>query len=236
MATDEPTTEPTDTPQATDEPTGEPTAEPTESPSCGVSAPCGSIIPGVEDQEIVIGEPVLFPDPDFPQAGLLVQNVSDLVKSYSLLGTFKNGDTITGTATGYVSDHLPGTVRTPTLFVDGSPGASDVLTVAIDTMLLEEPSSDGGDVAMLVTFGPPTFDLESFIPAIVVEVTNRSDQTASITVNAGILRDGVLVGIASGYLSDMAPGQVKTAQMYITGDAAETDQLLFSVDNVLISE
>ncbi len=207
---------------------------PTEAPPTEAApTPSGSTIPGVEDQQIVIGDPVVIGDSAFQQVALLTQNVSDLVKSYSLKGTFKNGDTITATAVGFVSDHLPGTIRTPALYIDGTPGASDTLTVAIDSMLTEDPSTPGGDVAQQVTFGPPTINAGDF-PSIDVEVTNGSQSTVSLSVSAGVMRDGVLVGVGSGFVSDMSAGQTKTASLYVTGDLADTDQLILTVENVLI--
>jgi hypothetical protein len=53
---------------------------------------------------------------------------------------------------------------------------------------------------------------------------------------AGVVRDGVLVGVGSGLLSDMEGGETQTATMYVTGSIEETDLLLFCVDSVLASE
>jgi hypothetical protein len=197
-------------------------------------SPGATTIPGTEDQEIVIGNPVVIGDPNFSQVALMTQNVSDQVKSYSLKGTFKNGNTITATATGFVSDHLPGTIRTPTLYIDSTPGSQDTLTVAIDTMLSEDPSTPTGDVAQAVTFGPPTITTGD-IATVDVEVTNGSQSNVSLVVDAGVLRDGVLVGVGSGTVSDMSVGQTKTATIYITGDIAVDDQLILTVDTVLIA-
>ena len=163
----------------------------------------------------------------------MTQNLSTLVKSYSLTGTFKNGDAITATATGYVSDHLPGTIRTPTLFIDGTPGTGDTLTVTIDTMLSEDPSTPAGDVAKQMSFGPPSI-VTGDIPSIVVEITNGSTSTATFSVSAGVLRNGVLVGVGSGFVNDLSPGQTKTATLYVTGDIAATDQLILSIESVII--
>ena len=111
-----------------------------------------------------------------------MQNVDTTVKSYSLKATFKDGDTITATATGYVSDHLPGTIRTPTLFINGTPGPNDTVTVQIDTMLDEEESTQAGDIAKQVTFGPPTITTGDF-PTVDVEVTNGSDTDVGMTID-----------------------------------------------------
>ena len=245
--TEAPATEtpPSEAPTTAQPPTQEPATEappsgqpPTEAPATAAPtntapSPGASTIPGVEDQDIVIGDPVVIGGPSFPQVALMTQNLSNLVKSYSLTGTFKNGDTITATATGYVSDHLPGTIRTPTLFIDGTPGAGDTLTVTIDAMLSEDPSTPEGDVAKAMSFGPPSI-VTGDIPSIDVEVTNGSPSTATFSVSAGVLRDGVLVGVGSGFVNDLSPDQTKTATLYVTGDVAATDQLILSIDSVII--
>lgn len=235
--TEAPATEqpPTQEPATEAPPTNQPPTEPpgTKAPGTSAPTPGASTIPGVEDQEIVIGDPVVIGDPSFPQVALMTQNVSDLVKSYSLKGTFKNGDTITATATGYVSDHLPGTIRTPTLFIDGTPGAGDTLTVTIDAMLSEDPSTPEGDVAAAMSFGPPSI-VTGDIPSIDVEVTNGSTSTATFSISAGVLRDGALVGVGSGFVNDLSPDQTKTATLYVTGDIGATDQLILSIESVII--
>ena len=235
VPTDEqPTEEPTDFPSG---PTAEPsTSGPTQAPQSegpGEPTPAPSQIAGTEDQGLILGTPALIGDPaTFQQVTLLVQNVDTLVKTYTLQATFKDGDTITATATGIVNDHLQGTIRTPALFVDGTPSATDTITVQIDTMFTEDPSTEGGDLAKQITFGPPTISIGDF-PTIAVEVTNGSNSTVSVTVAAGVLRDGVLVGNGSGVVTDMAPGQTKTAILYVTGSIEETDQVLLSVDTAV---
>ncbi len=233
----EPTAEPSDIPSG---PTAEPPTEapPTEAPPSegpGQPTPEPSQIPGVEDHGLILGSPEVIGDPaTFQEVALLVQNIDVTVKFYTLKATFKDGDTITATATGIVSDHLPGTIRTPALFIDGTPGTSDTVTVQIDTMFSEDPSTESGDIAKQVTFGPPTINAGDF-PTIDVEVTNGSDSSVSLTVAAGVMRDGVLVGVGTGVVNDMAPGQAKTASLYVTGSLAETDQLILTIDTALAS-
>ena len=229
-----PTVEPATEPPSTQAPaTNEPPSQ--APPTQVVASPGATTIPGVVDQEIVIGVPVVIGGPDTPQVALMTQNLSNLVKSYSLTGTFKNGNTITATASGYVTDHLPGTIRLPTLYITGTPGATDTLTVTIDAMLSEDPSTPEGDIAKAITFGPPSI-ITDVIPSVAVEVTNGSDQTVTLAVSAGVFRDGVLVGMGTGYLTDLGPSQTKTATLYVTGDIAADDQLLLTVESVIIQE
>lgn len=227
-----PTAEPTEVPAS---PTAEPPtqAPPSERPT--QPTPQASTIPGTEDHGLILGSPVVIGDPDFQEVTLLVQNIDSVVKSYSLKATFKDGDTITATATGIVNDHLQGTIRTPTLFVAGTPGPTDTITVQVDTMFSEDPTTEGGELAKQVTFGPPTITVGDF-PTIDVEVTNGSESTISVTVAAGIMRDGQLVGIGSAVVTDMAPGQTKTATMFVTGSIEETDELLLTVETAVAGE
>jgi hypothetical protein len=231
---------------ATDEvPTLPPTQEPTTVPTASTEVPTAvpptlepgaSLIPGVEDQQIIVGYPVVLDDEFLPEVALLTQNVGELVKDYSLKATFKNGDTITATADGYISQHAPGTIRVATLYIDGEPGPTDTVTVAIDSLYDDDPSTEDTEIASRITFGPPTITTGDF-PTVDIEVTNGSDSDLEIlSIVAGVFRDGQLVGTASGTLSDMAAGQTKTATLYITGDIAETDQLLLTVDSLLAAE
>ena len=243
--TDEPAATPTEVAAVTPAPTEPAPSEPAQTEPAPTdvvatnpaTSPGSSLIPGTEDQGIVLGDPVVIGEESLEQAALLLQNNTNLVKSYSVKATYKNGDTITATATGFVSDHLPGTIRTATLYFSGeSPAADDVVSVQIDTMLTEDASTPNGDIAKQVTFGPPTINIDEFFSSIDVEVTNGSDVAASIGVTAAILRDGVLVGTGTGFASDAAAGQTKTVSLFVTGELEETDDLLLSVDTVVPTE
>jgi len=233
--TKEPQTEPPAEPTPTEVAAITPTpATPTKEPG-GPTPAASFVLEGTEDQGLILGAPVILGDPTFPTAALLVQNVDPLVKSYTIKATWKNGNKITATGDGLVSDHFQGSIRTATLSLDATPGPNDTVTVAVDTMFDQQPSTDNADIAQQVTFGPPTVQAGDF-PTIDVEVTNGSDTSVSATVVAGVVRDGVLVGVANGLLTDFQGGETQTAKLYVTGSIEETDQLLFSVDSVLTSE
>jgi hypothetical protein len=233
--TREPQTEPPVEPTPTEVAEASPTA-PTSTQEPGGPTPGASfILEGTEDQGLILGAPVLIGDPTFQQAAMLVENVDTTVKSYTVKATYKNGTKITATGTGLVSDHFGGSIRTASLYLDAAPGPTDTVTVAVDAMFDEQPSTENADIAQQVTFGPPTIMTGDF-PTIDVEVTNGSDTPVSMTVEAGVVRDGVLVGVGSGLLTDMEAGETQTATMYVTGSIEETDLLLFSVDSVVTSE
>jgi hypothetical protein len=243
--TDEPVATPTEVAQVTPPPSEAPPTDevptdavPTaEAPSEVPASPAASLIAGIEDQGIIVGEPVVIGEESLQQVAVLLQNNTDLVKSYSVKATYLNGDTITVSATGFVSDHLPGSIRVATLFFSGDPPQTgDVGSVQIDTMLTEDESTPNGDIAQQVTFGPPTFNIDEFFSSIDVQVTNGSDVATSIGVTAAILRDGELVGTGSGFANDMAAGQTKTASLFVTGDLEEDDDVILSVDTVAPTE
>jgi hypothetical protein len=236
-ATDVPPTDapPSEEPATDAPPTDQPASQAPESVAPPTSGPTGSQIPGTEDQDVILGDPVVIPDEFLPEVALLTQNIGDVVKDYSIKATFKDGDTITATADGYISNHAPGTIRVAYLFLTGDFNPTDTVTVALDSLYDGDPSTPETEAAAQVTFGPPAISTGDF-PSIDVEVTNGSDQTLdSVSVVAAIVRDGVIVGTASGSVSDMAPGQVKTASLYVTGELADTDQLLLTVDSVYIA-
>jgi hypothetical protein len=220
-------TAPQDTPNVTPPvPTG---AQPTGA----IGSPSASFAVVTEDHGILLGQPYVISDEFLDQVALLVQNSTNLVKTYSLKATFKSGETTTATATGFVSEQGPGTTRIPAMLIDGTPGASDTLTVAVDEMLFEDPSSTSNDIAKLVTFGSPTIVLDDILPKVHVDVTNGSSTGASISVTAGVIRGGKLVGVATGYANDLAAGDTQTAELIVYGDIQATDQLLVTVDSVV---
>ena len=201
-------------------------------------SPGATTIPGTEDQEIVIGNPVVIGDPNFSQVALMTQNVSDLVKSYSLKGTFKNGNTITATATGFVSDHLPGTIRTPTLYIDGTPGSQrhthgQPSTRCWARTRAPRPVTSPGRYVRAADDQRPV----DIVPTVDVEVTNGSQPTCRWSVTPGVLRDGVLVGVGRAQSADMsvAPGQTKTGDDLYHRRHRRGHQLILTVDTVLIA-
>jgi hypothetical protein len=180
----------------------------------------------------VFGTPEIFGTAELPTVGLLAQNTSDLVKTYTVKATYKSGETITATATGVVNDHLAGQTRTVTLLLDTAPGPDDVVTVDVDTMISEDETTPNAEIAKLVVFGPPSFN-DGSLPTIAVEVTNNSDALISLLVSAGVLRDEILVGIGSGAVNDLAPGDTKTATLLMDGEGTAEDEVILSVDSVL---
>jgi hypothetical protein len=204
-------------------------------PQATATLPFATSTPGqsaLGDRGIVFSQPVPLGSLSLMTVGLIAENTSDLVKSYTVKATYKSGDTITATATGFVNDHLPGTKRAVTLLLDGTPGGSDSVRVDVDTMVLEQATTAGAAIARQLTFGAMRFS-SGVLPTIDVEVTNNASQTILLTVSAAITRNNDLVGIASGAVSDLAPGQTKTATLLIRGQGQMGDGLILAADAVM---
>jgi hypothetical protein len=213
---------------------------PTEAASAtpAASAPAGSPLPSfgpADANGLAFSAPVLLGDPDsgLEVLGALAQNTSATVDSYTVAATFKNGKKTTATAAGFVNDHRPGEVRPIQLeILDGTPGASDAITLTFDTMSSQDPITDNADVAAKVTYGTPTIISGDF-PEVDVDVTNGSTTAATLTIIALALRDGAIVGVGSTDV-DLSGGKTDTAPILITGQAADTDQIMFAVDTVTL--
>jgi hypothetical protein len=187
------------------------------------------------NEGIALTTPVLLGDPasGTETVGVLAWNLTSTVNSYSLKAEFTNGSKTTATGAAIVNDHRPGDLRPVQLLIDsGTPSATDTLTVTLDEMISQVPSSETANVASQVTFGTPTVTEGATAPQIAVDVTNGSTTHASFAIIAGVMRDGVLVGIGTGTV-DLEAGQTGSALLDVSGEAASTDFIVFDVDSVV---
>src|SRR5829696_5871902 len=99
-------------------------------------------------------------------------------------------------------------------------------------MISEDETTPNAEIAKLIVFGPPTFN-DGLLPTMQVQVTNNSDSLVSLSVSAGVIRDGTLVGMGTGFVNDLAAGDTKTATLLMDGDGTADDQVLMSVETVL---
>lgn len=197
-----------------------PAASPTASPTAPPTA--------VDlNRGIRFGTPVLFRQGGFTSVGLLADNTTDQVKSFTVKATFKAGDQIVATAVGAVNDMLPGQRRAVMLMAAEEIPGYDSVRVDVDTMVREAETTGGAQIAQRQRFGPVAVnDVGGFITAD-VEVTNGDDDTHSYTVQAAWLAGDQLVGVGSGAVNDIAPGQTKTVSLLITGEANGPPTLLY---------
>ena len=136
---------------------------------------------GLPNEGIALTTPVLLGDPasGTETVGVLAWNLTPTVNSYSLKAEFTNGGKTTAHGgAAIVNDHRPGDLRPVQLLIDsGTPSATDTLTVTLDEMISQDPSTDTADVASQVTFGTPTVTEGATAPQIAVDVTNGSTTT-----------------------------------------------------------
>jgi hypothetical protein len=174
------------------------------------------------DRGIVFGEVVQL---GANTVGVPTTNASELVKSFTVTATFKNGDTIAGTASGAVNDLPPGQRRAVTLLSQALPATFDSARVEVTTMVQEARSTPGATAAAKLTFGKPTIKALGNTSSIDVEVTNTDTAQHSAVLGAGFYEGDQLVGVGSGALNDIAGGQTKTATLLVQGKASGDPEL-----------
>lgn len=187
----------------------------TEVPPTPTAAPTIAVDP---NQGITFGEPVTFAGA-MPMAAVLATNTTTQVKSFTVKATYKQGDQLLATASGAVNELLPNQTRAVMLLAQGEiPTTADTIRVDVDTMVLERDASGEGDVAQKIAFGQPLIQNSGSFAMVDVEVTNNDTNAHSFTVQAIFLRDNQLVGLATGAVNELAPGQTKTASLITQGE------------------
>jgi hypothetical protein len=197
--------------------------------------PTAAPAPAVErDHGISFGKPLTIGSDTLPMIGVLTTNSSEQVKSFTVKATYKAQDRIVATASGAVNDLRPHEVRTASLFsTDKIPSTYDSVRVDVDSMVREASSTPGAEAASALVFGPPAVKSMGSLGTIDVEVTNKDNAQHSFSVQALILNGGELVGIASGAVNDLLPGQTKTASLLNAGRMPNYDGIRVAVDTVL---
>lgn len=194
-------------------------AVPATSSDTPTDAPTDTPVPPPDpNRGIQFSQPVIFGNSMIQAAEVLATNTTNEVKSFTVKATYKNGDTILTTAIGTVNDLLPGQTRTVSLLSQNPlPTEAETVRVDVDTMLIESDTTSGATAASRLVFGKPTISGSGSLAMIDVEVTNNDTNPHSFLVQAFALVGGKLVGVASGAVNDLAPGQVKTASLLSQG-------------------
>jgi hypothetical protein len=162
---------------------------------------------------------VQFGDTSVGFVGVLATNSTGLVKSFTVKATYKVGGQIVATASGAVNDFLPKSMRAVLLVsTDKIPATYDSVRVDVDTLVIEAPTTPGAEIAKQQTFGQPSVKSLAGSPAVDIEVTNTDGKPHSFTVQVAFINGNNLVGVASGAVNDIAPGQTKTASLIGFGD------------------
>lgn len=182
---------------------------------------------------ITFGEPVTFSAGGLNTVGVLATNTTDQVKSFTVKATYKTGEQIAATASGAVNDLLPGQSRAVTLLSqEAIPANADSVRIDVDTMIREAASTPGAETAKKLQFGPPNVKAASGLSTVDVEVTNNDAAAHSLTVQAAFTQGGKLVGVASGAVNDLAPGQTKTATLIVQGQT-EGAEVQIAADTIV---
>ena len=227
-------------PSTASDPTSLPStaAEASVAPSTAPSAPpstAPSEAAGEEgDQGIVFGDPVIFEEAGLTTAGVMVENVSDQVRTFTVQATFRAGESIAATAIGSVNDLAPGERRAVTLLVDETPIPEyDNVRVQVDTMLDQGSSTESSEIASQLAFGEPRVTTDFGLTTVTVELTNNSDAAITLTVGSTFLTGDTLIGVGTGAVNDLAPGETQTAQLLVTGSTENASETLIYADTIL---
>jgi hypothetical protein len=162
-----------------------------------------------------------------------VTNTTDQVKSFTVKATFKNGSSVAATASGAVNDLLPQQKRVVALVsTDAIPATYDSVRVDVDTMVREAKTTTGADAARNISFGEPVVK-GGAMPTVDVEVTNGDSATHSFMVQGAFYDGDDVVGLATGAVNDLAPGQTKTASLLVQGSTKSSDQPAMAIDTLV---
>jgi hypothetical protein len=145
--------------------------------------------------------------------------------------TYQVDGKIVATASGLVENLAPRQARAVVL---ESRAVLPVVRQVVYTLrLVRTPRPEGSllaDVTRQIKFGPwqelPDVGLD-------VEVTNGGATTRSLRLQALLFGQGGLVGIATGSVMNLAPGQTKLATLLAIGPPPPYDRVSFAVDALL---
>ncbi len=179
---------------------------------------------------VVFGEVAVFTQPK-PIAGVPVTNTTDQVRSFTVRATFKAGDKTVATAIGTVYDLLPQSSRVAILSIEGSTEGETSAIASVDAVITVAATTDGSRTALAQKFGSPSVSSDG-TPAIKVSITNASGASWSLVIGAAVWRANALVGIASGTVSALGPGQSKTISLPLSGSSSG-DRITVWVDRVV---
>lgn len=224
--------EPTEAPAASDAPaTDEPTAEPAADDPPPADAAASDASSAAGNEGIELGPPVLFDAGGVTLVGVLVTNTRQETLSFSVKATFKSGDTVVGNALGAVHAITPGQ-RRAAILLSAEPIAAtfDSAEATVETML----GNMSGDqsAAAKITFGTPTVTAGGRTSTVEVDVTNGDSASHNVNVQSVFLKSGALIGIGTGAVASLEPGQTQIAMMVVQGSTEGYDEVLVLVETI----
>lgn len=162
---------------------------------------------------------------------LLITNTLPRVTTFTVDVAYTRDDAILATATGTVHDLPPGGRRAINLRPVAPVRPDEVFTYRWN--LTWSQDADGArraDTAARITLGRweeiPGLGMD-------VAVSNRDTVAHSFTVQAMLLRDGQLVGLLVGTVSDLKAGSTRTTTLLANEPLPRYDQAVFAVDTML---
>jgi hypothetical protein len=202
-------------------------------PSSAQTIPPPVYLPVVQDgaldpnRGIVFGEPLRL-DEDHPTiSAVLATNTSASRASFGVKATYKRDGVIVAVATGYIARLWPRQQRAALLYASVAiPIDADSVRVDVDTYAGDQGSVDLGQV---ITVGDLYIPDNDFFPQVHVEVTNGDTVIRHPGIQVLFFTGVQLAGVAEGVVSDLYPGQTKTATLTLVGEAnqAEYSVLIF---------
>jgi hypothetical protein len=179
---------------------------------------------------ITFATPVLIKLGGHNLPAVLVTNTTDREQSFTVGATWKAGDTVAGSAIGAVIGLAPRETRAMNLasqdpIPDGTTSAEAHVNKVFPT------PSNFAPVARVIRFGPAVVRPGSF-STLEVPVTNLDLQPHTFMVGAALLEHGVLIGTASGQVTDIGQRLTLPVSLPLAGPDSGFDQVLVYVDGV----
>jgi hypothetical protein len=167
--------------------------------------------------------------------GVLVTNTSDLVKSFLVEASYRSTGAPVATASGAVNDLLPGQARAVILTsTQALPTGAQTVSVAVDLMVQEAPTTERAETARRIAFGPAVVVPDPVVPRINVDARNDGGAPCSFLVQAALVRGADdLVGVATGAVHDLEPGQTRTAVLSVTGAIDRHERVLVGIELIV---
>ena len=167
---------------------------------------------------VILGKPLIVNSPDMGTIYVPVTNPGRTVKTFTIKATYKQSGRIAATAPGPVADLQPGQTRAvPLVSADPLPEQGDTIRVEVDRMIADQASTPGAEIAKKITFGPPKLSSPEGFPQVDVAVTNGDTRPHSLVVQAMFMKGDTLIGVATGDVDDLAPGQTQMAALSVQG-------------------
>lgn len=174
--------------------------------------------PDVANSGIIFGTPITLTVDGATTLAVLAQNTSSLVKSFSVRATYQLGGQVVATASGSVSDLLPGQTRAVTLTpLDAVPQSFDIAQAVVEMISAEGVTSAWSESARQQSFGAVT--VEPGQTQLGLDVTNFDSRQHTYVVQVAYVQDLNLLGMAMGTVNALPPGQTQHVTLLLRGKA-----------------